>query len=205
MLERPQLLERFDPLEGCLGQIRKRQEGEAKNVMLGAFAGHYDIKHVVVVDEDVDIHDPAEVEWAQSFRVKPSEDVFVVDRTATAPLDPYTNGSYSSSVGIDATKPFGEVFPDVSEVPDWKDFPVPELDGLTATALLRTREREEGLPRTPVIMLTANALDEHIKASFEAGADMHLSKPIRPDTLIEAIMHAMAGGAAQQDADEAAA
>src|SRR6516164_8674387 len=34
-------------------QIRKRQEGEAKNIMLGAFAGHYDVKHVIVVDEDV--------------------------------------------------------------------------------------------------------------------------------------------------------
>src|SRR5262245_54967727 len=45
-------------------QIRKRQEGEAKNIMLGAFAGHYDVKHVIVVDEDVDIHTPAEVEWA---------------------------------------------------------------------------------------------------------------------------------------------
>jgi 2,5-furandicarboxylate decarboxylase 1 len=39
-------------------QIAKRQEGEAKNVMMGAFAGHYDVKHVIVVDEDVDIHNP---------------------------------------------------------------------------------------------------------------------------------------------------
>ena len=49
-------------------QIRKRQEGEAKNIMLGAFAGHYDVKHVVVVDEDVDIHDPTAVEWAVATR-----------------------------------------------------------------------------------------------------------------------------------------
>ena len=40
-------------------QIAKRQEGEAKNIMMGAFAGHYDVKHVIVVDEDVDIHNPA--------------------------------------------------------------------------------------------------------------------------------------------------
>ena len=39
-------------------QMRKRSEGEAKNVILCAFGGHYDIKQVVVVDEDVDIHDP---------------------------------------------------------------------------------------------------------------------------------------------------
>src|SRR6266550_2112536 len=49
-------------------QIAKRQEGEAKNVMLGAFAGHYDVKHVIVVDDDVDIHNPAEVEWAVATR-----------------------------------------------------------------------------------------------------------------------------------------
>jgi len=72
------------------------------------------------------------------------------------------------------------------------DMQMPELDGLSATAQLRAWERDQGLPRTPVIMLTANALDEHIRASHEAGADAHLSKPIRADALIEAILHAMA-------------
>jgi CheY-like chemotaxis protein len=82
------------------------------------------------------------------------------------------------------------------------DMQMPELDGLSATTQLRAWERDQGLPRTPVIMLTANALDEHIKASLEAGADAHLSKPIRADALIEAILHAMA---ARQAAEEAAA
>jgi len=82
------------------------------------------------------------------------------------------------------------------------DMQMPELDGLSATAQLRAWEREQGLPRTPVIMLTANALDEHVKASLEAGADAHLSKPIRPDALIEAILHAMA---AREDRSAAAA
>jgi CheY-like chemotaxis protein len=82
------------------------------------------------------------------------------------------------------------------------DMQMPELDGLSATARLRAREIDEGLPRTPVIMLTANALDEHVRASFEAGADAHLSKPIRADALIEAILHAMAGSEGQ--AEEAA-
>ena len=83
------------------------------------------------------------------------------------------------------------------------DMQMPELDGLAATAQLRAHEREAGLPRTPVIMLTANALDEHVKASLEAGADAHLSKPIRADALIEAILNAMAGG--EDRAGEAAA
>jgi signal transduction histidine kinase/CheY-like chemotaxis protein len=83
------------------------------------------------------------------------------------------------------------------------DMQMPELDGLSATTRLRAWEREQGLPRTPVIMLTANALDEHMKASFEAGADQHLSKPIRADALIEAIIHAMADSEAR--GEEAAA
>ena len=56
-------------------QIRKRQEGEAKNIMLGAFAGHYDVKHVIVVDEDVDIHDSDEVEWAVATRFQADRDL----------------------------------------------------------------------------------------------------------------------------------
>jgi len=83
------------------------------------------------------------------------------------------------------------------------DMQMPELDGLSATIQLRVWEQEQGLPRTPVIMLTANALDEHVKASLDAGADQHLSKPIRADALIEAIIHAMAERGDR--ADEAAA
>jgi signal transduction histidine kinase/CheY-like chemotaxis protein len=67
------------------------------------------------------------------------------------------------------------------------DMQMPEMDGLTATAKLRARERESGERRTPVIMLTANALDEHAAAGREAGADLHVSKPVRPDVLLAAI------------------
>jgi signal transduction histidine kinase/ActR/RegA family two-component response regulator len=72
------------------------------------------------------------------------------------------------------------------------DMQMPELDGLSATIMLREFERTEGLARTPVIMLTANALDEHMRASHEAGADQHLSKPIRAAALINAIIQAIA-------------
>ncbi len=61
-------------------QIRKRQDGEAKNIMMGAFAGHYDVKHVIVVDEDVDIHDPDEVEWAVATRFQADRDLRGGDR-----------------------------------------------------------------------------------------------------------------------------
>jgi signal transduction histidine kinase/AmiR/NasT family two-component response regulator len=84
------------------------------------------------------------------------------------------------------------------------DMQMPELDGLSATILLRAWERETGAPRTPVIMLTANALDEHVRSSQEAGADLHLSKPIHAQALIESIMHAIRSPA-DEDACEASA
>jgi 2,5-furandicarboxylate decarboxylase 1 len=86
-------------------RIRKRQEGEAKNIMLGAFAGHYDVKHVVVVDDDVDIHDPAEVEWAVATRFQADQDLVVVPNAQGSKLDPSTRNGVGAKMGLDATKP----------------------------------------------------------------------------------------------------
>jgi 2,5-furandicarboxylate decarboxylase 1 len=86
-------------------QIAKRQEGEAKNVMMGAFAGHYDVKHVIVVDEDVDIHDPAEVEWAVATRFQADRDLVIVPESQGSKLDPSTRDGVGAKMGLDATKP----------------------------------------------------------------------------------------------------
>ena len=67
------------------------------------------------------------------------------------------------------------------------DMQMPELDGLSATAAFRAFEAQTGAASTPVIMLTANALDEHVRASLAAGADRHIAKPIRPMELLEAM------------------
>lgn len=111
----------------CVIAMAPRYEGEARQAILAAMATNLHPKWIVVVDPDINIRKSSEVEWAMSFRVKPRQDVFVVERTAAAPLDPYTDGGYSSSVGIDATRPFGVEFPDVSEVPDWRTFDLPEI------------------------------------------------------------------------------
>ncbi len=86
-------------------QIAKRQDGEAKNIMMGAFAGHYDIKQVVVVDEDVDIHNPAEVEWAIATRFQADRDLLVVGESQGSKLDPSTRNGVGAKMGLDATKP----------------------------------------------------------------------------------------------------
>lgn len=88
-------------------QLAKRQEGEAKNVMMGAFAGHYDVKHVIVVDEDVDIHSPAEVEWAVATRFQADKDLVIVPESQGSKLDPSTRNGVGTKMGMDATKPLG--------------------------------------------------------------------------------------------------
>jgi signal transduction histidine kinase/CheY-like chemotaxis protein len=67
------------------------------------------------------------------------------------------------------------------------DMQMPELDGLSATQQIRADETSQGAARIPIIMLTANALGEHVRASLEAGADLHVSKPIRAEALLSAI------------------
>jgi CheY-like chemotaxis protein len=67
------------------------------------------------------------------------------------------------------------------------DMQMPVMDGLEATRAIRDWERERGLPRTPILALTASALDEDVRRALEAGADMHISKPIRKAVLKAAI------------------
>jgi 2,5-furandicarboxylate decarboxylase 1 len=86
-------------------QIKKTREGEAKNVVMAAFGAHYDIKHVIVVDEDVNIHDPNEVEWAVATRAQADRDLVVVANAQGSRLDPSAKDGVSAKMGIDATKP----------------------------------------------------------------------------------------------------
>ena len=73
--------------------------------MLGAFAGHYDIKHVIVVDEDVDIHNPTEVEWAVATRFQADRDLVIIPESQGSKLDPSTRNGVGAKMGLDATKP----------------------------------------------------------------------------------------------------
>jgi 2,5-furandicarboxylate decarboxylase 1 len=86
-------------------QLDKKSEGEGKNVIMGAFGAHYDIKHVVVVDTDVDIHDPVAVEWAIATRFQADHDLVVVNEAQGSQLDPSSRDGISAKMGLDATKP----------------------------------------------------------------------------------------------------
>ena len=79
------------------------------------------------------------------------------------------------------------------------DMQMPVMDGLTAVREIRRWEAELGRPATPVIMLTANALPEHVKDAHKAGADRHLGKPFTAAMLFEALEQVLAEAEANED------
>ena len=64
------------------------------------------------------------------------------------------------------------------------DMRMPEMDGLEATRIIRSMDREDA-KTIPIIALTANAFDEDVQRSIQAGLNAHLSKPVEPDLLFE--------------------
>ncbi len=86
-------------------KLRKRLADEAFNVISAAFSSHFDVKHVVVVDDDIDVHDPSQVEWAVATRFQAHRDLFVMPRSQGSRLDPSTDDGIGAKMGLDATKP----------------------------------------------------------------------------------------------------
>ncbi|MBQ3428989.1 MAG: response regulator [Mogibacterium sp.] len=66
------------------------------------------------------------------------------------------------------------------------DMRMPEMDGLEATRRIRAMERPDA-KEIPIIALTANAFDEDVQRSLQAGLDAHLSKPVQPESLYETL------------------
>ena len=66
------------------------------------------------------------------------------------------------------------------------DVRMPEMDGLQATAAIRAMDREDA-KSIPIIALTANAFDEDVQNSLQAGLNAHLSKPIEAETLYQTL------------------
>lgn len=66
------------------------------------------------------------------------------------------------------------------------DMRMPEMDGLEATAAIRKLDRPDA-KKIPIIALTANAFDEDVQRSLQAGLNAHLSKPVKPEILFETL------------------
>jgi UbiD family decarboxylase len=89
-------------------QIRKSTQGDAKNAIMAAFASHTSLKHVVVVDEDIDPTNPHDVEYAIATRVSGDRDIMVITGVRGSSLDPcQLEDGTNVKVGIDATMVLG--------------------------------------------------------------------------------------------------
>jgi 2,5-furandicarboxylate decarboxylase 1 len=85
-------------------QIDRDNPGTPKNLAMAALAAHINIRNVIVVDRDVDLHEPAEVHWALTNRVHWTDDVFTVPNAQGHEMDPTADKrGVGTKVGIDAT------------------------------------------------------------------------------------------------------
>ncbi len=127
--------------------MEPRFAGEAQQAILAAISSNVRPKMVVVVNTDIDVQNPDQVQWAMSFRMQPQQDVIVIKDVPAGPLDPSIADDIpleqrlGSAIGIDATYPFGSVvdalptnkkddklYFKVAEIPGWQSYDFPELD-----------------------------------------------------------------------------
>lgn len=89
-------------------QIKKSTQGDAKNAIMAAFAAHTSLKHVVIVDEDINPADPEDVEYAIATRVNGDRDIMVISGVRGSSLDPcQLEDGTNVKVGVDATMVLG--------------------------------------------------------------------------------------------------
>jgi len=94
-------------------QIKKKNTDDGKKAIDATFEGHKSLKHCVIVDEDIDIYNPNEVEWAIATRYQADKNTVIMSNQPGSSLDPsgdLTEGkkATTSKMGLDATIPFGK-------------------------------------------------------------------------------------------------
>jgi 2,5-furandicarboxylate decarboxylase 1 len=110
------------PAAGTVGMIsviamKQAYECEARNVIATMFGSRRN-KITIVVDHDIDIYDMEKVLWAIATRTQADEDIVIFPRLVATAMDPSVRKfRVGSSLGIDATKPFGQQFPEMVTVP----------------------------------------------------------------------------------------
>jgi 2,5-furandicarboxylate decarboxylase 1 len=94
-------------------QIKKRNPDDGKRAIGAAFEGHKSLKHCVIVDDDIDIYNPHDVEWAIATRFQADKNALILPNQPGSSLDPsgdLTEGKKATTckMGLDATIPFGK-------------------------------------------------------------------------------------------------
>jgi 2,5-furandicarboxylate decarboxylase 1 len=89
--------------------LRQRNPGEARNAIAAVFCSSGDVKHVFVVDDDIDVFSDEQIDWAFATRFQADRDFVVASGFRCVPLDPSLQGSRTGAkAGFDCTKPFGK-------------------------------------------------------------------------------------------------
>lgn len=101
--------------------INKKNEGDGKSAILASLGSSKDLKHVVIVDDDIDIYNHKSVELALSSRVQASEDVVIIKNALGSGLEAsHVNKGLTDKMGIDATKPLNNSLFDMAIIPEYE-------------------------------------------------------------------------------------
>lgn len=134
--------------------VAKRKEGDGKQAILAALAADHFLKHVIVVDPDIDVHDTEQVLWASHVRFQADRDLVTVagakgirmDPSADQFTTPIGSDTLTAKIGIDATRPLTG-FPDRADLPhtgfeslDPRSY-LSEEAGIEIDRILQTRRR----------------------------------------------------------------
>jgi 2,5-furandicarboxylate decarboxylase 1 len=87
-------------------QLKKSMEGTAKNAILATFAAFPSLKMVIAVDEDVDLSNAEDVEWALATRFRPETGMIQIPSARGHELNPSTDNGLGMKLGLDATAPY---------------------------------------------------------------------------------------------------
>lgn len=100
-------------------QIDKQKPEDGHRAIEAAFSGHRSCKHVFVVDKDINIYDPAAIEWAMATRFQGDRDMIILDREKGSSLDPSADPAthLTTKIGFDLTAPTGEERQNFQKVP----------------------------------------------------------------------------------------
>ncbi len=90
--------------------VSKQTEGDGKNVIFAAFSGHPSLKHVIVVDEDIDPYNMQDVEWAIATRLQGDKGLVIIPNARGSTLDPSGDQQtgLTTKIGVDATRPLNK-------------------------------------------------------------------------------------------------
>ncbi len=128
--------------------IRQRVPGEARNAIAATLGSLANVKHVFVVDPDIDITNDEQMDWALATRFQADRDLLIMEGLRAMPLDPSLNGSHKGAkAGFDCTWPFGSH--------DRLDVRVPEAPRFEGKRFASLREALEDGPKFFEELMTA--------------------------------------------------